>query len=472
MTGNLADALNWAGINEDYFNTQLAKCMNTQQRAKLIAATLNDTYGESKAIYDSLNGSIVEQNRAELELRNTQALLGEAIRPVNTVLTELKTQILIAITPLVLALADAFLNLLTWLKEHPAVLYTVIAAVLALAVAFGVLALAMAIQGIIAAVSAAFTALSGAMVALPAILVAALIGIIVAALVALWNNCEAFRNFWIGLWEGLKSAVNSFVTFFNELPGKISSAWSSAVQSVKSWGTKMVNEAKSAVRQMVDRAAEALSPLPGKIQSALTTALDAAKSWGTNLISVMGSAISNAVNHVVNIARQLPAMFVSIGSAIIDGIAQGIYNAIGRLYSVMSNALNGLVSAAKRVLGINSPAKAFVPVGEACPEGAAQGVKNKTDVAKRAIIDMAEEMTDGAAGLNTATVERRVTATFTAEPRTGTADISTLAGKLDNIYDRLTRLQIVLDTGTLVGETIEKIDAGLAVKQQLAARGA
>ena len=75
MTGNLADALNWAGINEDYFNTQLAKCMNTQQRAKLIAATLNDTYGESKAIYDSLNGSIVEQNRAELELRNTVSQL-------------------------------------------------------------------------------------------------------------------------------------------------------------------------------------------------------------------------------------------------------------------------------------------------------------------------------------------------------------------------------------------------------------
>ena len=86
-------------------------------------------------------------------------------------------------------------------------LYTVIASVLALAVAFGVFALAMAIQGIIAAVSAAFTALSGAMVALPVILVVALIGLIVAALVALWNNCEAFRNFWIGLWDGLKSAA-------------------------------------------------------------------------------------------------------------------------------------------------------------------------------------------------------------------------------------------------------------------------
>jgi hypothetical protein len=47
----------------------------------------------------------------------------------------------------------------------------------------------------------------------------------------------------------------------------------------------------------------------------------------------------------------------------------------------------------------------------------------------------------------------------------------TLLGKLDNIYDRLNRLQIVLDTGTLVGETIDKIDAGLATRQLLSARG-
>ena len=43
--------------------------------------------------------------------------------------------------------------------------------------------------------------------------------------------------------------------------------------------------------------------------------------------------------------------------------------------------------------------------------------------------------------------------------------------KLDDIYNRLDRMQIVLDTGTLVGETIEKIDAGLMDRQLLNARG-
>ena len=50
-------------------------------------------------------------------------------------------------------------------------------------------------------------------------------------------------------------------------------------------------------------------------------------------------------------------------------------------------------------------------------------------------------------------------------------DMSGFTEKLDKIYERLNRMQIVLDTGTLVGETIDKIDNALADKQLLNARG-
>ena len=46
-----------------------------------------------------------------------------------------------------------------------------------------------------------------------------------------------------------------------------------------------------------------------------------------------------------------------------------------------------------------------------------------------------------------------------------------LGEKLDRIYDRLSRLQIVLDSDTLVGQTIDKIDAMLGDKQLLSERG-
>lgn len=46
-----------------------------------------------------------------------------------------------------------------------------------------------------------------------------------------------------------------------------------------------------------------------------------------------------------------------------------------------------------------------------------------------------------------------------------------LVDKLDKIYDRLNRLQIVMNSGALVGEILDDIDSGLADKQILSSRG-
>ncbi len=59
------------------------------------------------------------------------------------------------------------------------------------------------------AVTGLFTILS----ANPIALVVAAVAALIAAFVALWNNCEGFREFWIGLWEGIKSIVGAAVDF-------------------------------------------------------------------------------------------------------------------------------------------------------------------------------------------------------------------------------------------------------------------
>ena len=38
----------------------------------------------------------------------------------------------------------------------------------------------------------------------PVLLIAAAIAALVAGFIYLWNTSEEFRNFWIGLWEGIK----------------------------------------------------------------------------------------------------------------------------------------------------------------------------------------------------------------------------------------------------------------------------
>lgn len=99
ITGSLADALNWAGISEDNFNAKLEKTKDTQEAANLIASTLNNTYASSKFTYDELSGSIIDANKAEIELKETQAELGETLQPLNTQFTKLQNRVLKSMSP-------------------------------------------------------------------------------------------------------------------------------------------------------------------------------------------------------------------------------------------------------------------------------------------------------------------------------------------------------------------------------------
>lgn len=59
-------------------------------------------------------------------------------------------------------------------------------------------------------------ALNAALLANPITWIVAAIMALVAVFVVLWNECEGFRNFWIGLWEAIKTAIAPFITWIKE----------------------------------------------------------------------------------------------------------------------------------------------------------------------------------------------------------------------------------------------------------------
>lgn len=76
LTGSLADALNWAGINEDDFNAKLEKCSDEQERQQLITKTLAAIYTDAGTAYKETNKDVIEANKAQAELTDTMAELG------------------------------------------------------------------------------------------------------------------------------------------------------------------------------------------------------------------------------------------------------------------------------------------------------------------------------------------------------------------------------------------------------------
>lgn len=487
VTGVLADALNWAGISEDYFNAQLEKCLNTQERANYIAAVLNDTYGESKARFDASTSSILDHNAAEQQLMHTQAMLGETMQPVNTALMELKNEILIALYPLIVMLAEGFLGLLNWFKEHPAAINILIGAVIALAAAFGVLAAAMAIQGLISMVSGGFVGLSGVMSALPVIAFVAAIAAIVGSLVWLMDHIDQVKiickESWdsmvsdykagneaivtethaahvaqVSQWQETQAAAKAVqetmvldahaahvaqVTAWQEMCVNVSAMWSSFWNSVVSWGSSQMASLRSAI-------SSGLNTISSNTASFCQSVLSRFTSWGSGILNAGRNAISNLHNTISSGLAQIKNLFNFSWN--LPHIPLPHFHVSGSFslnppsvpsFGVQWYAKGAILNGAQLfgMMGNN-----FLGGGEAGPE---------------AVLPLSS-FYDNLSGILTGFLRMHV-------PHGD--DTRAILDRLDGIYSKLSRLQVVMDSGALVGELLDPIDAALSDNLQLAERG-
>ena len=84
VTGVLADALNWAGVNQDDFQAYLDQCTTEQERAAYITEMLNSLYGDAAEKYKENNASIIDARLANSDYTDSLAEIGEKIEPVTT----------------------------------------------------------------------------------------------------------------------------------------------------------------------------------------------------------------------------------------------------------------------------------------------------------------------------------------------------------------------------------------------------
>lgn len=99
VTGVFADALNWAGENEDAFNAQLATCTSLQEREALIRSTLNGLYSDAANLYEQNNQSLINYNKSQAELDVTMSSFKDSVIPLLTALNNLSNAFLEALAP-------------------------------------------------------------------------------------------------------------------------------------------------------------------------------------------------------------------------------------------------------------------------------------------------------------------------------------------------------------------------------------
>lgn len=253
VTGVLADALNWAGIQQEDFQKYLDKCTSEQERSAYITEMLNALYGDAADKYRENNASIIDARKANSDYTDTVAELGEKIEPITTKVREGFNKILEKVVELISdgdltafgeTIDNAFdgfinnvlpkiINAIDWIGNNKGLIIGIGAAIGVVSAALGVMNVVLAAQSAIMLANPvtwivlAIVAAVAALIAIIAVCVKHWDQIKAAALSALqwiigaWNSVSTWFNeniiqpiagFFSGLWERVSSGASNMVS--------------------------------------------------------------------------------------------------------------------------------------------------------------------------------------------------------------------------------------------------------------------
>nr|DAG31160.1 MAG TPA: minor tail protein [Caudoviricetes sp.] len=302
----------------------------------------------------------------------------------------------------------------------------------------------------------ALSALWGVLMANPIILVVAAIAALVAGFIWAWNNIDGFKEFWINLWENIKTVasnaiqglqnfftqtvpqmisdignwfsnlpetiwywlcyavayavlwvgqmaqkayeagskfVQNAITFIQQLPGKVWTWLTTTISRVGNWVVQMASKAQQAGSRFLHNVSTFIQQLPGRVWSFLLSTIAKVISFAVQFAQKGREAAQRFKDNIINGISSLPGKMVSIGSNIIHGIITGITNAAGNLFSTMQNIASRALNAAKDALGIHSPSTVFRDmVGKMIPAGVTVGIEANAGKTIQAIKDYAKDL--------------------------------------------------------------------------------
>lgn len=199
---------------------------------------------------------------------------------------------------------------------------------------------------VIGVVDKATKLLNGTMRLNPIGIVITLIGALVAAFLYLWNTSEEFRNFWIGVWDAVRAAVQPLadwmmanvitplVSNFQEFQGIFSALWDAIVGAVMSaW--EQIAPIVQAGMLVLQTIIEAVMPVVQTIWESC---------WG--VISAVATAVWNAISNTVSTVMGVIQGIIQVVTGIISGDWDAVWNGIRQVFE---SIINGILQAGANV---------------------------------------------------------------------------------------------------------------------------
>lgn len=362
-------------------------------KASAIYATIMDKSAASAGNFANESDTAAgAQQRAQAQFEDTAAELGKSLLPAFTA---------------VMGILNTFGQ---WVSQNiglvttlTAVIAGVAAAVLAVNAALAIASAAQAVwTGLQAASKAATAAYTAVQWAFNAAMAANPIGIIIIAIIALvagigllWQNSEAFRDFFIGMWEKIADVasaawdviVKAASVAWDAIKAAVEAVWK-AIQTIiqfyidaikayiNAW-VFVVTAAWNGIKIAAEAVWNAIKAIASAVLSGLQSTISAFGSAVTaiwNTIKSIGSAIWGAIKSAATTAINAIMAPINAVKRAIDAVISGIKSAISFASSLLSKipVIGGLFGGSS-ARSAAVPAQRFM-VAAATPNLAARGL--------------------------------------------------------------------------------------------------
>ncbi|EOA3400396.1 phage tail tape measure protein [Enterococcus hirae] len=300
------------GLGDDQRNSALATIFGTNALSGMLA--LIDAGPEK---LDSLTKSLQNSDGAADEMARTmQDNANSSIEQMMGALESAAIVIQKILAPSIRKVADAISGLVEKFVSAPESTQKLVVAIGAIAIAIGpvLYALGMLVKafqtmkvglGVLGDGISLFKKLGSAIGFLtsPVGLVIAAVALLVAGFIYLWNTSEDFRNFWIGLWEGIKSAVSSAVEW-------IQNTW----KSIGEW----FNNLWKSIKEGADNVWTTIQEAPGKAADWIVSKWSETKEFFSNIWKGIKESASEAWEGVLNILSPYVTAIKNVFQPMID----------------------------------------------------------------------------------------------------------------------------------------------------------
>lgn len=340
----------------------------TKDWASLDEATKQATRLEYAKNMMKASGAVGQAAKESSQYANVQANLNEKWRQFKAQIGEPLLENVVnpamqKLSGLVDKASTGFQDLQKWVSENKtllSVLGGVIGAVAVGMTAYSIAQTAMTVASKLhtaatVAEKLAVLGLNGAMLTSPVTWIVAGIVALIAVFVILWNKCEGFRNFWINLWDKIKTAFapaiefvkSSFESFKEKLQTGIVPALQDLWAAIKEKVLPVLSLIWDYVQIYIQPAFEWLKTGLGNIKIVFQTIFTVIKtivSTAFENIKTVITTVWNNIKIVISTVLDVIKNIIKLATSIIKGDWKGAWEAIKGIFSSIWNGIKGIVS--------------------------------------------------------------------------------------------------------------------------------